>query len=115
MSAIEVQGSLATNATATVTVYGHERIGAVLAAARRHLTDTDQVTVALVAAVERGEAVVELPDMWDAHDAEVMARVLEDVRNGDDGSADRAARKLRRLSQATKVCPFCDGDGEVPA
>lgn len=115
MAAIEVQGALSCGETATVTVYGHQRIAAVLTAAQRHLTETDQVTVALVEAVTSEVDAVCLPDMFDKHDADVMAQLLEDVRNGDDNSAQRAAGRLRKLTEAKRRCPMCDGEGEVAA
>ncbi len=115
MSTIEVTGSLGPDSTAGVTVCGRERIAAVLAAANRHLTDTDEVVTSLVEVVKRDEDAWESPDCYDKFDAQVLADVLDDMRNGDDGSGHRAATRLRKMATAARriTCPTCDGEGEV--
>jgi hypothetical protein len=113
---IYVEGTLAhADGTVSVTVTGRERIAAVLAAARRSLSPTDETVLALVAAVERDDDSAELPDIWDQHDAAVVADVLDDVRNGDDRSGVRAATRLRKLPGRMVVCPTCGGEGECEA
>lgn len=112
---IVVHGSLTRGETATVTVHGRERIAATLAAARRHLRDTDDVTTTLERAVAEDLDAIDLPECWDENDARVLADVLDDVRNGNDGAPARAAARLRTLPRSRVTCPHCNGDGEVYA
>lgn len=98
---------------ATVTVFGRERIQAVSVAAARHLAADDEVNTTLVEAVTADLDCVEL-GAWEDRDAEVLAEVLADARNGDDPWPARAAEKLRVVSQPRIVeCPHCDGTGEI--
>lgn len=99
-----------------VSFYGRQRIAAVLAAAKRHLNDTDEVVEALEHAVAEDLDEVDLPAIWDDHDARVLDRVLSDVRNGDDEAPLRAIRGMwKGLQQSYTTCPHCDGTGEVLA
>jgi hypothetical protein len=107
-------GPHTSSATAAITVFDRRRISALRDAAARHLTPTDEVVQALDKAVREDLPEVDIPECFDEHDANVLADVLEDVRNGDDGAPARAAQKLRKVFRQTRTtCPWCDGTGEV--
>lgn len=95
-----------------VTVFGRERIQAVSAAAQRHLAADDEVVTTLADAITADLDSVDL-HAWEGWDAGVLAEVLVDARNGDDPWPARAAEKLRTAHQRSRMCPHCDGTGEV--